>query len=141
MSLNDFDQVISLWQETEGVGLNESDSRECIAQFLTRNRGMSFVVRDGHEIIGAVLCGHDGRRGYLHHLAVAKPHRNRGIGKKLVEACLAQLERAGILKCNIFLYANNEAGEAFWKHNDWSARTDLVIMQKHLGKSQLDCGC
>lgn len=136
MSLHDFDEVIELWRNTEGVGLNESDSREGIAHYLTRNRGMSFVVRDGKTIIGAVLCGHDGRRGYLHHLAVAKPHRKRGIGKALVTACLHQLEREGISRCNIFLLADNAAGEAFWKRNGWSARADLAVMQRPVGPAQ-----
>ena len=130
MSLHDFDEVIELWRNTEGVGLNESDSREGIALFLTRNPGMSFVVRDGNAIIGAVLCGHDGRRGYLHYLAVAKSYRKLGLGKALVAACLHQLEREGILKCNIFLLANNAEGEAFWKQNGWNARADLAVMQK-----------
>ena len=136
MSLHDFDEVIALWRSTEGVGLNESDSREGIALYLTRNRGMSFVVRDGHAIIGAVLCGHDGRRGYLHHLAVAKAHRKMGIGKALVAACLHQLEREGISRCNIFLLANNTAGEAFWKQNGWSARADLSVMQRPISETQ-----
>ncbi len=141
MSLSDFDQVTRLWQNTEGVGLNESDSRHAIAQFLAHNRGMSFVVRVGTEIVGVVLCGHDGRRGYLHHLAVAKSYRNQGLGKKLVEACLAQLERAGIHKCNIFVYASNADGEEFWKHNGWSARADLLVMQKPIGKNRQGGGC
>lgn len=141
MSLQDYDQIIELWQNTEGVGLNESDSREQIAQFLARNRGMSFVIRNAGRIIGAVLCGHDGRRGYMHHLAVARSHRGQGLGRQLVNACLAQLERAGIQKCNIFLYANHAEGEAFWKHNGWSQRPDLVVMQKPLGRSKQTTGC
>lgn len=136
MSLHDFDQVTHLWQNTEGVGLNESDSREGIAQFLARNRGMSFVVRDGQSIVGAVLCGHDGRRGFLYHLAVAKSHRKLGIGKALVAACLHQLDREGISRCNIFLLANNAAGEAFWNHHGWGTRDDLAVMQKLIRKAQ-----
>jgi N-acetylglutamate synthase len=141
MSLLDFDQATRLWQGTEGVGLNESDSRECIGRFLIRNPEMSFVVRNGTTIVGAVLCGHDGRRGYLHHLAVAKSHRKRGIGKSLVAACLMRLEQEGILRCNIFLLANNVEGEAFWKRNDWNARVDLLVMQKPVGRTPSGCGC
>src|SRR5580692_3692620 len=92
MTIADFDDVTALWQKTEGVGLNESDTREAIAIFLERNPGLSLIARDGRrKIIGAVLCGHDGRRGYLHHLAVASEHRRQGIGKTLVEACLSKL--------------------------------------------------
>jgi len=130
MLIDDFDEVCRLWQSTKGVGLSESDSRPNIAAYLARNPEMSFVARSGGEIVGAVLCGHDGRRGYLHHLAVAKAHRKMGVGKKLVETCLARLAAFGIPKCNIFLYADNAAGESFWKHNGWVKRSDLQVMQK-----------
>jgi ribosomal protein S18 acetylase RimI-like enzyme len=132
MSLTDYDDVMRLWQNTEGVGLNESDNRCAIASYLKRNPGMSFVARLGTEIAGAVLCGHDGRRGYLHHLAVAKPHRRRGLGRRLVKACLAELKRLRILKCNIFLFADNAAGGRFWRHNGWVRRADLLVMQKNI---------
>lgn len=130
MTTTDFEAVLRLWQHTEGVGLNESDEREPLAAYLERNPGLSRVALDGTQVVGAVLCGHDGRRGYLHHLAVAKSHRKRGLGKALVESCLMQLAGLGVAKCNIFLYADNAAGEAFWKHNGWAKRADLQVMQK-----------
>lgn len=136
MRIEDFDAVIALWQGTEGVGLNESDTRPAIASYLSRNRGMSFVARSGDAIVGAVLCGHDGRRGYLHHLAVAPAHRRRGLGKKLVDSCLAQLVPLGILKCNIFLFADNADGLAFWRYNGWTTRGDLQVLQKQISKKQ-----
>lgn len=132
MHLADYDAVLRLWQKTEGIGLNESDERRAIRRHLRRNPGMSFVARKGGKIVGAVLSGHDGRRGYLHHLAVEKAHRKNGLGRKLVEACLAGLRREGIFKCNIFLYTSNTAGEKFWKHIGWSKRADLVMMQTSL---------
>jgi ribosomal protein S18 acetylase RimI-like enzyme len=141
LKIEDYEEVLRLWKRTEGVGLNESDTRPAIADFLKRNRGMSFVARLGKQTVGAVLCGHDGRRGYLHHLAVAKQHRKKGLGKKLVAACLARLEKRGIHKCNIFLLADNADGESFWKHNGWLKRTDLCVMQKSLLKTACGCGC
>lgn len=131
--IEDFDAVIALWRRTEGVGLNESDTRRAITAFLRRNPRLSFVAEQGGRIIGAVLCGHDGRRGYLHHLAVSKRHRRRGIGRRLVNACLAKLRKAGIQKCNIFIFANNAAGMKFWAHTGWSLRTELRLMQIRLG--------
>jgi N-acetylglutamate synthase len=132
MTLADHAAVLRLWQSTEGIGLNESDDRSHVRGYLRRNPGMSFVAVRGAEIVGAVLCGHDGRRGYLHHLAVAKAHRKKGLGKKLVNACLAELRRLKIQKCNIFLFADNAAGEKFWQHNGWLQRADLLMMQKSL---------
>jgi ribosomal protein S18 acetylase RimI-like enzyme len=142
--IEDFDAVLALWRRTEGVGLNESDTRPAIAAYLRRNRGLSFVAEIEGRIIGAVLCGHDGRRGYLHHLAVSKRHRGRGIGRQLVNACLAKLRKAGIQKCNIFIFANNSEGIKFWSHNDWNLRTELRLMQIRLDEgcgAKRDCAC
>jgi N-acetylglutamate synthase len=132
MSLDDFAQVLELWGNTEGVGLSDSDSPANLAAYLERNPGLSFVARDSHGIIGAVLCGHDGRRGYLHHLAVAKPHRRRGVGKELVRTCLERLAAVGIPKCNIFLFSDNAEGQLFWEADGWVLRNDLCVMQRSL---------
>ena len=142
--IEDFDAVIVLWRRTEGVGLNESDARPAIAAYLRRNPGLSFVAEEEGRIVGAVLCGHDGRRGYLHHLAVSKRHRGHGIGRQLVCACLAKLRKAGIPKCNIFIFADNAAGMRFWKRTGWSLRTELRLMQIRLNdehSAKRDCPC
>jgi len=131
--LADYDTVLALWRSCEGIGLNESDTREAIAAFLDRNPSLSLVATDkAGVIVGAVLGGHDGRRGYLHHLAVAPAHRGRGLGRQLVAETLARLRRQGIPKCSIFLYASNATGRAFWLREGWAPREDLVIMQKKL---------
>ena len=87
-TMADYDEVAAFWRQQEGVGLNESDERGPIAGHLARNPGMSFVARESGRVIGAVLCGHDGRRGYLHHLAVARSQRRQGLGRDLVRRCL-----------------------------------------------------
>jgi ribosomal protein S18 acetylase RimI-like enzyme len=132
MSIDDYDDVFELWQSVDGVGLGESDTRGAIAGYLKRNPGMSFVARRDGELAGAVLCGDDGRRGYLHHLAVAPQHRRNGLGRELVARCLSELKRRGILKCNIFLYADNTTGKQFWKKNGWTGRPDIVLLQTTL---------
>jgi ribosomal protein S18 acetylase RimI-like enzyme len=130
---DDYDTVFALWQRCEGIGLNESDSRASISAFLARNAGLSSVVTDAAEtIVGSVLCGHDGRRGYLHHLTVAVPHRRKGLGRILVDTSLGRLRKLGIVKCNIFLYATNVEGRKFWLRHGWAAREDLVIVQRTL---------
>lgn len=82
MTVQDYEEVLALWRSSEGIGLSDADSRENIARFLERNPGLSFVAYDGQELIGAVLCGYDGRRGYIHHLAVAESHRRRRLGRE-----------------------------------------------------------
>lgn len=131
----DYDAAIALWRSCEGVGLNDSDTRDAIGAFISRNPGLSFVIEHGNTrptIVGTLLCGHDGRRGCLYHLAVAAAHRRCGLGRVLVETCLARLRLLGIVKCNLFLFANNAAGRAFWGEQGWSAREDLVIVQQVL---------
>lgn len=133
MSIADYDEVLLFWRGQRGIGLNESDSPERIASFLRRNPGMSFVVREAGQVIAAVLCGHDGRRGYLHHLAVAASHRKRGVGRLLVERCIDRLRAEGIQKCNIFLFATNEDGQQFWTAVGYRERSDLKILQRTMG--------
>jgi N-acetylglutamate synthase len=130
MSIEDYDAVHALWVSTPGVGLSESDTRAGTSAFLLRNAGMSAVAVVGAELVGAVLCGHDGRRGYLHHLAVSSAWRGRGIARQLLARCFDQLSAQGIPKCNVFLFSDNAAGAGFWHHNGWSSRTDLQVLQK-----------
>lgn len=130
MSSDDYDAVHALWSGMPGIGLNESDTRAATEAFLRRNPGMSAVAFVSAALVGAVLCGHDGRRGYLHHLAVAPAWRGRGLARGLIAHCFAQLAAAGIPKCNIFLFADNAEGAAFWQHEGWSPRADLRVMQK-----------
>lgn len=126
----DYDAVFALWLRSDGMGLGDGDSREGIAKFLERNPGLSRIAEADGKIVGAVLCGHDGRRGYLHHLAVDKPFQKRGIGRALIEACLAELRAEQIPRCSIFVYADNHAGRAFWTNSGWITRDDIVIIQK-----------
>jgi putative acetyltransferase len=130
MTPRDLDSVLALWGQTSGVGLNESDTPDQLRTYLDRNPGLSLVAREGTRLVGAILCGHDGRRGYLNHLAVLPEYRGRGLGRQLVETCLAALGGVGILKCNIFLYADNEPGRCFWAHCGWSLRDDLMVLQR-----------
>jgi ribosomal protein S18 acetylase RimI-like enzyme len=134
MTIDDYEVVYSLWQSTPGIGLGESDQRNAIAAFLRHNPELSAVAvtRQG-DIVGTVLCGHDGRRGYLHHLAVLPRFRNRGIAKRLVAYCLDRLRAERLDKCNIFLFRSNAAGAAFWTHNGWSTRNDLSVLQLVIG--------
>ncbi|HMD55669.1 MAG TPA: GNAT family N-acetyltransferase [Phycisphaerae bacterium] len=116
LTFADYDAVITFWHGQEGIGLNESDERIPMERYLARNPGMSLIAKNSAgAIVGAVLCGHDGRRGYLHHLAVASDYRRKGLGTALVQRCLAQLSAAQIPKCNIFLFNDNADGRRFWE--------------------------
>lgn len=131
-TLADYDEVIAFWKGQEGIDLNESDEREALGRFFERNAGMSLVARNGAgEVVGAILCGHDGRRGYLHHLAVDRAWRRKGVGREMVERCLAALGAAGIPKCTIFLLDGNDAGRAFWGRMGYRA-VSWSPLQRHI---------
>ncbi len=136
MTASDCEDVLEFWQEIPGVGLSDGDTPEGLRAYLRRNPGLSLVVREVGRIVAAVLCGHDGRRGYLHHLAVATGYRRQGLGKILIERCLSKLGSLGIPKCNLFVYADNEDGSEFWMRNGWRERTDLKVMQRPISSAE-----
>ena len=127
----DYPEVIELWKNGEGIGLSNADSEENIARFLERNPDLSFVAVDNGKIIGTILCGHDGRRGYIYHVMVSEVYRNQGIGKALVNESLKGLQKQGIDKCHLFVFDQNELGKRFWLHTGWTLREDIVVMSKN----------
>jgi putative acetyltransferase len=120
LTINDYDEVINVWKRSDGVGLSDADSKEGIKRFLKRNPGLSYVAVDGGKIIGAALCGHDGRRGYIHHLAVEQERRRQGLGRSLVA------------KCHLFVYGENQNAIEFWNKVGWSERVELMMMSQQL---------
>ena len=116
-----------LWQATEGVGLSAADEPRALEAFLHRNPGLSLVALDAGQVVGTLLCGHDGRRGLLHHLAVAPSRQRRGIGRRLLSEGLAGLRRAGIDKCHLLVFRSNASGIAFWQAMGAEERTSLVL--------------
>jgi ribosomal protein S18 acetylase RimI-like enzyme len=128
LQASDYEHVLALWQATDGLTLRAADSPEGFARYLERNPDLSFIARDGSVLVGTVLGGHDGRRGYLQHLAVAPSHRGRGVGRALVDRALAALAERGIRKSHVMVNLENRAGQAFWAHLGWTPRDDLVLL-------------
>ena len=125
MTLNDYDAVLDLMKRTPGVTVRDADSRESTARYLERNPGLSFVAELDGALAGCVMCGHDGRRGYLQHLVVAPEHRRQGLAASLVERCLSGLEKEGIVKCHLDVIKTNTAAAQYWRGQGWSLRTDI----------------
>jgi N-acetylglutamate synthase len=128
--ITDYEEVFALWRRCEGIGLSDSDSKNAITAYLERNPETSFVAKAGGQIVGAILSGHDGRRGYIYHLAVDVHWRRQGIARQLVEKCLGALRTCGIRKTHIFIFTQNESGIAFWKSVGWTYRTDIGVISK-----------
>jgi N-acetylglutamate synthase len=134
---DDIPAALALWQGLPGIGLRDADSPPAIARYLRRNPGLSFVaVREAGVLIGVSLAGHDGRRGYLHHVAVTTALQQNGIGRRLVEACLAALKAEGIEKVNFWVKADNAAGLAFWNRVGGRERTDLRVVSIITGDNE-----
>ena len=131
MTAEDYPQVYALWRGTPGMGLSElDDSRAGIERFLKRNPSTCFVAEENKTIVGVILSGHDGRRGYLYHTAVSPAYRKRGIARKLVEMAMDALEKEGIYKTALVAFARNTSGNSFWEHLGFSVRDDLVYRDK-----------
>ena len=128
----DYDEAIALWNCVEGVEICEGDSREEIAEYLQRNPGLSRVAEVDGKIVGIALCGHDGRRGWIYHLAVASTHRRRKVGKLLLDACVNGLRAAGLKRAIILVAGDNPAGHEFWLRNGWEDIDGAIAMTREL---------
>jgi N-acetylglutamate synthase len=127
-STEDYDAALQLWRRVEGLEIAEGDDGESVAQFLVRNPGLSRVALDGSAVVGVVLCGHDGRRGYIYHLAVDPAYRGCGLGKRLVDECLERLRATGVVRVIILVADNNFGGAEFWKRAGWEDIPGAVPM-------------
>ena len=133
MHISDYKSVYNLWLSCKGMGLNDvDDSENGISRFLERNPETCFVAVDNDEIIGVILCGNDGRRGYIYHTAVKPSERNRGIGSELVDEAMRAFENIGITQVALVVFEKNETGNTFWEKRGFTTRKDLVYRNKQI---------
>lgn len=135
MTIEDYENVYELWMSCKNMGFNNlDDSREGIKKFLERNPQTSFVAEDKNRIIGIILSGYDGRRGYIYHMSVAEDYRRNGVATKLLENCLAALKTEGINKVALLVFNRNEVGNAFWERQGFTIREDVAYRNKALAE-------
>ena len=125
MDIADYDDVIKLWGQTEGMSLRDADSKESINNYLIRNPNLSFVAVSANEIVGAVLVGTDGRRGYLQHLAVSSNFRGKNLGRELVSQAISALSNVGVPKTHLFVYNENVNAQQFYEKLGWFPRDEV----------------
>ncbi|MBO5071216.1 MAG: GNAT family N-acetyltransferase [Roseburia sp.] len=126
MTMDDYEEVYALWMSIHGFGIRSiDDSREGVERFVRRNPTTSMVAMLNGKIIGAILCGHDGRRACLYHVCVQEEYRKNGIGQQMVKACLAALKEEKVNKVNLIAFQKNEIGNRFWQKLGWSFRMDV----------------
>ena len=137
LSMTDYQDIYALWASTPGMGLNDvDDSRTGIEKYLRRNPDTCFVAVDSGKIVGCILSGHDGRRGYIYHAAVAPESQNRGVGSALLEAAVKALQAEDIQKASLVVFKENLRGNAFWDHVGFHAREDLIYRNKVLTEAK-----
>ena len=133
MTIEDYDGVYNLWINTPGMGLNSTDdSREGIEKYIKRNPTSCFVAEDNDKIVGVIIAGHDGRRGYIYHTAVLPAYRKQGIAKRLVDSAMSALDAEGINKVALVAFKKNELGNGFWENIGFINRDDLVYRNKNI---------
>lgn len=126
MTIEDYEGVKALWLSIKGFAIRSiDDSEEGVTRFLNRNPGTSVVAVEDGKIVGAILCGHDGRRGCLYHVCVAQEYRRQGIGKAMVVHCMEALKKEKINKVSLIAFTVNDIGNAFWRQIGWTKREDL----------------
>ncbi|MDC0610333.1 GNAT family N-acetyltransferase [Vibrio sp.] len=125
MEISDYESVIGLWRQTESLSLRDADSKENIGAYLIKNPGLSFVALMDDNIVGAVLSGTDGRRGYLQHLAVSSDYRKQGIGQALVGETIQALGLLGIAKTHLFVLSDNLGAQGFYQSLGWYPRDEV----------------
>lgn len=131
MKIEDYEAVYDLWIHTPGMGLNNvDDTKEGIEKYLKRNPTTCFVAEENGIIVGVIMSGHDGRRGFIHHTTVHADYRKKGIGGALVERAMQALDQEGIQKVALVAFAKNELGNTFWERQGFTDRSDLVYRNK-----------
>lgn len=133
MTIDDYYEVYDLWIHTSGMGLNDlDDSFEGIRRFLKRNPTTNFVTVQDNKITGVILSGHDGRRGYIYHLAVLPEYRRQSIASQLVHCVMTSLAKEGIHKVALVAFKSNENAQKFWENVDFITREDLIYRNKNI---------
>lgn len=127
-TMKHYEGALSLWKGINGLGISSADDKENIRRYLKRNHGCSFVAIYNGIVIGTILGGHDGRRGYIHHMAVKNEFHKQGIGKELVKKSIEMLKKEGMEKCHIFVFKRNNEAKQFWQKLKWCTREELEIM-------------
>jgi ribosomal protein S18 acetylase RimI-like enzyme len=126
--VTDYDPAIRLWSQAEGIEIAEGDSRDDIARYVRQNPGLSRVAEDGDVMIGVALCGHDGRRGFIYHLAVEPAYQQRGIARRLVTECVEGLRRLNLKRALILVAADNPVAQTFWQRCGWEDVSGAKVM-------------
>lgn len=131
-SMEDYEAVIALWQRAgEGIRLGWSDTRPEIEKKLSRDPDLFLIAEEDGQIVGAVLGGFDGRRGFVYHLATDPQYRNRGIASALMGELESRLRSKGCLKLYLLVTNDNDQAKDFYLKRGWE---DMTVSLRIYGK-------
>ncbi|MDD6428207.1 MAG: GNAT family N-acetyltransferase [Lachnospiraceae bacterium] len=138
MTIDDFEKVHALWMSIHGFGIRSiDDSREGVGAFLNRNPGFSVVAEEGGQIVGSILCGHDGRTACFYHVCVREDKRRQGIGKDMTVWCMRKLNQAHVNKISLVAFKDNSIGNSFWQQEGWKEREDYNVYDFYLNEKNI----
>jgi len=135
MEIADYQACYDLWGKTPGMKIERADSRDAIATYLQKNPNLSFVALDGADVVGTVLCGEDGRRGYLQHLCVEPNYRRKNIASELISRAVKSFEKLELFEIRLFIFTDNDLGNDFWEHHNWVIRDNIYVRAFHLSSA------
>lgn len=138
---NDIKAMLDLWRSIPGLGLGWGDEEDRLRVFLARNPSTCQVLKDGARVIGTILGGYDGRRGYVYHLAVHPDYRRRGCGTALVKKVTEEFTKLGVKKIHLFVFGTNEAAIKFYQCTGWLLRGDIKVFTRDTDETEKGCGC
>jgi ribosomal protein S18 acetylase RimI-like enzyme len=131
----DLQSMLALWRIIPGLGIGRGDEEEALKAFLAKNPSTCLVLRENERLIGTVLGGFDGRRGYLYHLAVHPDYQGRGYGKQLLQQVIQEFKILGTLKIHLFTFKDNPAAAKFYENQGWEQRQDIIVFSQDTGNN------
>ena len=127
----DESQVIALWGGTVADAAPHNDPKLAIRLKMKKDPQLFLVATVADSVVGTIMGGFDGHRGWLYSLAVASEHRHRGIATALVRRLEAELMKMGCLKVNLQVRGTNSDVLGFYEHVGYCVE-DRVSLGKRL---------
>jgi len=129
---DDYPGAHALWSNAgEGIHLGASDSPGEIEKKVRRDPDLFLLAEEDGEIVGTVLGGFDGRRGFVYHLAVEEGHRKRGIASLLMDELERRLRSLGCIRVHLLVVPDNAGAMQFYEARGWE-KMDLFAYAKDL---------
>lgn len=123
---HDYPKLIQLWKSAGCIEVRQTETPAMLVNFLKRNSGCNYAAYAENQLVGAVLAGHDGWRGYLYHMAIHPDYRQQGLGTKIVNAAVEAIQRSGITHIHCLVKRDNIIAQQFWEKCGFDARDELL---------------